>query len=158
MTRQALASQVVRRLQEVGALVGLAESLTGGLLTSALVDIPGSSQSVRGGVVAYATDLKASVLGVDAALLSAGGPVQKEVAVQMARGVSQLLEADWGVSTTGVAGPGATPDGPAGLVYVAVVGPGGVADVERLLLCGDRGEVRAAAVEAALTLLLARLG
>ena len=75
---------------------------------------------LRGGVVSYATDLKAGMLGVDAALLEAGGPVQAEVAAQMAVGVARVCGATWGLATTGVAGPGPADGHPAGTVHVAV--------------------------------------
>ncbi len=149
---------VVERLVALGHSVACAESLTGGLLTARLVDTPGASAVVRGGIVSYATDLKASLLGVDAALLAARGAVGPEVARQMALGARRVLAADWGVATTGVAGPEPQGGIPVGTVYVAVAGPGGVTTVEHHLLVGDRGEIRAAVVTAALALLEAALG
>jgi len=145
---------VVARLVELGQSVAAAESLTGGLVTARLVDTPGASAVVRGGVVTYATDLKASVLGVDADLLSTHGAVDAEVASQMASGVRGVLGADWGVATTGVAGPDPQDGMPVGTVFVAVAGPSGVT-VERLQLAGGRAEIRHGAVESVL-LLLAR--
>jgi nicotinamide-nucleotide amidase len=101
----------------------VAESLTGGMLCSALIDVPGASAVVRGGVVSYATDLKHRLLGVDAGLLAANGPVDPDVATQMAHGVRERLGADWGVATTGVAGPDPQDGIAAGTVYIAVAGP-----------------------------------
>ena len=99
------AAGVLAELDAAGATVAVAESLTGGLLAAALVAVPGASRCFRGSVTAYATDLKASVLGVDAGLLAARGAVDAEVAGQMAEGVRRLMGADYGVATTGVAGP-----------------------------------------------------
>lgn len=140
--------------------LAVGESLTGGELSARIVDVPGASLVLRGAVVSYATDLKHSLLGVDDELLERGGPVQAEVAVQMARGVATLCGADYGVATTGVAGPGDTKDGPAGLVYVGFAGPGlpaGAKAVE-LRLPGNRKEVRGGAVQGALALALIELG
>lgn len=108
---------------------------------------------VRGGVVSYATDTKHSVLGVDDFLLRAGGPVQAEVARQMAHGVRRVLGADLGIATTGVAGPDPQGNAPVGRVFVAVAWESGD-DVRILSLGGSREEIRAASVEAALGLLI----
>ncbi len=143
---------VVARLRELGQSVACAESLTAGLLSARLVDPPGASAVVRGAVVAYATDLKASVLGVDPALLAERGAVDAQVAAQMAQGARSVLGADWGVATTGVAGPDPQDGMPVGRVYVAVAGPPGTV-VERHDLTGGRDEIRGGAVEVALALL-----
>ena len=132
--------------------VATAESLTGGDLCARLIDMPGASEVVRGGIVAYATDLKSSLLGVDRGLLARHGPVTAEVARQMAAGVRELCRADYGLATTGVAGPGDSEDGPEGLVYIAVVGPSHSA-VRELKLSGGRSAVRSATVAEALALL-----
>ena len=148
---------VVARLTELGQSVACAESLTGGLVTARLVDTPGASVVVRGGVVTYATDLKASVLGVDARLLAARGAVDGDVASQMALGVRRVLGADWGLATTGVAGPDPEDGMPVGTVFVAVAGPDGMG-VERHQLQGDRAAIRRAAVDAVLDLFARTLG
>ena len=147
------ASRVVATLVAAGRTVATAESLTGGLVCAALTDVPGASAVVRGAVVAYATELKAQVLGVDADLLATGGAVQAEVARQMATGVCRALGADVGVATTGVAGPEPQDGRPVGSVFVAVAVDGRVA-VRELALAGDRAAIRARTVEAALALLL----
>ena len=139
-----LAANLVAALAARGWTAAVAESLTGGLVTSAVVDVPGASRVLRGGVVAYATPLKATLLGVDTDLLERSGPVHAEVAEQMARGVRERLGADVGLATTGVAGPGPQDVHPAGEVHVAVVTPTGVR-VESLMLAGDRSQIRAAA-------------
>ena len=143
---------LVATLRARSETLAVAESLTGGALAAAVVDVPGASTVLRGAVVAYATDLKHALLGVDADLLAAQGPVHPEVARQMADGVRDRLGATWGLATTGVAGPDPQDGIAPGTVYVSVTGPGGNR-VERLLLPGDRGEVRAATVGRALLLL-----
>lgn len=148
--------EVVAALSSLRQTVAAAESLTGGLLASQLIDPPGASAVVRGGVVAYASDAKASVLGVDADLLADRGAVDPDVAQQMAEGVRRVLHADWGVATTGVAGPEPQDGMPVGRVYVAVAGPDGT-QVQQHDLSGDRREIRDGAVGAALTLLMKNL-
>jgi nicotinamide-nucleotide amidase len=159
--RVALATELLRRLRERGWSVAVAESLTGGLLASAIVDVPGASQQLRGGAVCYDTRAKRSVLGVDEGLLAAHGAVHPEVAVQMASGVRELFAfddgpADVGISTTGIAGP-ESPDGqPVGTVHVGVSTPEGTWQRE-LLLDGGRVEIRLLAVAAALDAAIERL-
>jgi nicotinamide-nucleotide amidase len=116
--------------------------------------VPGASAVVRGGVVSYATDLKALVLGVDPDLLAREGAVHEDVARQMALGVSRVLGADVGVATTGVAGPDPQDGQPVGTVFVAAAHAGDV-QVRRLSLVGDRLDIRRQAVEAALDLVAA---
>jgi len=145
-------AQVVAALVATGRTVATAESLTGGLVCAALTDVPGASAVVRGAVVAYATELKAQVLGVDAGLLASGGAVQAEVARQMATGVCRVLGAEVGVATTGVAGPEPQDGRAVGTVFVAVAMEGRVL-VRELALSGDRGTIRARTVDAALGLL-----
>ena len=143
------AVEVVRICRERGLTVATAESLTGGLVCAALTSVPGASLVVRGGIVAYATDLKAAALGVPADLLAARGAVDGDVARAMAAGVRRVMGADVGLATTGVAGPDPQDGQPVGTVFVAVSGSG-VDVVERLALAGDRAEIRAASVEAVL--------
>lgn len=148
-------ADLVRELTARGQTVAVAESLTGGLVAQRLTSVPGASAVVRGAVVAYATDLKASVLGVDEGLLAAGGAVQAAVAEQMAAGVRDLCNATWGLATTGVAGPEPQDDAPVGTVFVAVAGPG--ADMRELALDGDRETIRDGAADAVLALLQRQL-
>ncbi|WP_435191633.1 nicotinamide-nucleotide amidohydrolase family protein [Streptomyces sp. bgisy126] len=119
------AAGVLALLAERGQTLAVAESLTGGLLAAELTGVPGASASFRGSVTAYATALKHELLGVDAVLLAERGAVDPEVASQMAAGVRARLGADWGIATTGVAGPEPQDGQPVGTVYVAVAGPGG---------------------------------
>jgi nicotinamide-nucleotide amidase len=151
-----LAAEILRLLTASGMTVATAESLTGGLVAGALTDIPGSSTAFRGGVVAYAPELKAEILGVDSRMLAQHGPVYAPVAAAMADGVRKLLGATVGVATTGVAGPGPADGWPAGTVHIAV----SLADdtvVRTMALAGNRDEVRRLTVERALGLLLGRL-
>jgi nicotinamide-nucleotide amidase len=150
------AAAVVDALVERGETLGVAESLTGGLLCAAIVDIAGASAVFRGGLIVYATELKSELADVPADLLAARGPVDPDVAVALAEGARKRCGAEWGVATTGVAGPDPQGGRPVGTVYVAVVGPG-AADVRRLTLDGDRAAVRQGAVTAALDLLGAHL-
>jgi nicotinamide-nucleotide amidase len=138
--------------------VAVAESLTGGRVAAALTAVPGASAVLRGSVTAYATDLKASLLGVDAALLSRVGAVDGEVARQMAVGVRRVCGADLGIATTGVAGPEGQDGKPVGTVFVAVVGP----DDDRALVVparfeGDRAAIQREATRLALANAVAHL-
>ena len=119
-SNSATAADLVRHLTDVGETVACAESLTGGLVAAAFADVPGASAVLRGGVVAYAADLKVSLLGVPAALIERVGTVHRDVALTLADGARARLGATWGLSTTGVAGPGPAEGKPAGTVYVAV--------------------------------------
>jgi len=156
-----LARRIILKLREAGATVAVAESLTGGLVVSRLIDIPRASEAVAGGVVTYATELKARLLGVDRDLLDESGPVHESVAAQMAEGVRGLLAvegrpADYGLSTTGVAGPEPQDGHEPGEVFIAISG-GELTTVHHLHLSGDRNEVRAEVVEQLLRHLDARL-
>jgi nicotinamide-nucleotide amidase len=138
--------------------LAVAESLTGGRVAAAVTAVPGASAVLRGSVTAYATDLKARVLGVDAGLLDRVGAVDGEVARQMALGVRKVCGADVGIATTGVAGPSEQDGKAVGTVYVAVVGPNpddAVVSHERF--SGDRAEVQRAATRLALTSAVAHL-
>jgi len=142
----------IAEMAERSMTLACAESLTGGALCSAFVEIPGASAVLRGSVTAYAVDLKASILGVDGELLRTKGPVEERVALDMARGACGLLGADVALATTGVAGPGSADGHAAGTVWVACAGKLG----ERARLCrfsGSRSDVRAQSVKAAVDLL-----
>ena len=152
-----LERQVFDRLRQLGRTVATAESCTGGLLGKRLTDLSGSSAVYPGGVISYCDDVKHRVLGVSQADLETLGAVSEPVARQMAEGVRRLLGSDYGVSTTGLAGPNSDGSGkPVGLVYVALAGPMG-ARVRELHLRGDRDAVRVQAADEALALLLESL-
>jgi nicotinamide-nucleotide amidase len=151
-----LATEILRLLTESGETLAAAESLTGGLVAAALTDVPGSSKAFRGGVVAYATELKAELLGVDSDMLDDHGPVYAPVAAAMADGVRKRLGATVGVATTGVAGPDPVDGFPPGTVHIAV----SLAEdtvVRTMALNGNRDDVRRLTVERVLGLLLGRL-
>lgn len=155
------AHDVVAALIVAGRSVATAESLTGGLVCAALTDVPGASAVVRGGVIAYATDAKASVLGVDTALLERHGAVAGETAAAMAEGVRALMTADIGVATTGVAGPDAQEGHEAGTVHIAVATAAATTVVSRVgadRLAGDRWSIRRQSVELAVEVLAGRAG
>jgi nicotinamide-nucleotide amidase len=149
MTAEAVLAALVGR----GETLAVAESLTGGLLSATIVDVPGASRAYRGGLVVYATDLKARLAGVPDALLDAHGPVHPDVAAALAAGARERCAADWGLATTGVAGPDPQDGHPPGTVYLGLAGPHGTGEVRRLDVTGDRAAVRAAAVASALDLL-----
>jgi competence/damage-inducible protein CinA-like protein len=133
-----------------GLTMATAESCTGGLVAARLTSVPGSSDVVLGGVVAYANEVKERELGVPAGLIDAHGAVSAEVAEAMAQGARARLGADIAVAVTGVAGPdGGTPEKPVGLVYVHAAGPDGGLGRE-LSFPGDRTSIRARSVVVAL--------
>ncbi len=150
----ASSADVLAALRDRGWTLGVAESLTGGGVCAELVSVPGASAVLLGGVVAYATSVKQTLLGVDGALLERHGPVHPEVALQMAQGVRQAVAvdgraADVGISTTGIAGP-ESPDGqPVGTVYVGVVTPER-SHTAHFRFDGDRASVRGQSVSAVL--------
>jgi nicotinamide-nucleotide amidase len=151
-----LAREAIGLLTTMGKTVAVAESLTGGLVAAALTSVPGASVVVRGGVIAYATELKTALLGVPADLLARYGAVHPDVAAAMAAGVRTRLGATYGVATTGVAGPGPAEGKPQGTVFVAVDGPPGAAGAG-LQLAGDRRQVREESVLSVLSLLVSAL-
>ena len=144
--------ELIERLTRRGLTVAVAESLTGGLLCAALTEVPGASVVIRGGVVAYATDLKASMLDVPHELLDTVGAVDADVALEMAAGVASKLGTDIGISTTGVAGPEPQDGKAVGTVFIACVW-GKKRVVEELSLSGTRNEIRSLTVHAALRML-----
>jgi nicotinamide-nucleotide amidase len=150
------AAEVLARLLGRGETLAVAESLTGGLLAATLVDVPGASAVFRGGLVVYATDLKSTLAGVPDELLAERGPVDPDVAEALATGVRVRCGADWGVSTTGVAGPDPVDQHAPGEVWIGISGPTGTGAV-RCQLAGDRAAVRRSAVTEALALLLRRV-
>ncbi len=155
------ASYVIAELTRRGQTLAVAESLTGGLLAGELISVPGASAVVNGGVVAYNTAIKHSLLGIDATLLAQRGAVDATVAQQMAEKVRAVCavqgrDATYGLATTGVAGPEPQDGNAPGTVYVALASRSGTS-VERLQLDGDRAGVRAATVYSALSLLRTEL-
>ena len=156
------AASVVAALIERGLTIAVAESLTGGKLVATLIDVPGASKTVLGGVVAYSTAIKASVLGVDAALLAERGAVDPEVARQLASGARLTLAvdgrpADIGIATTGVAGPDPQDGNPVGTVFIGLATAESVSSIA-LQLSGTREGIRNAVVSESLVQLAQLLG
>lgn len=147
-----LAKELIELLRKHCLTLGVAESLTGGLVSAALVDVPGASDVFAGSVIAYANQVKAKLLGVDAAWLAQQGPVNQLTACQMALGVRQILAVDAGIATTGVAGPGPSNGIAAGTVFVACSLAGQDPVVRALNLRGTRAQIRAEATASALDL------
>jgi nicotinamide-nucleotide amidase len=155
-------SAVVALLTERRLTIAVAESLTGGLLVSELIRTPGASVVVVGGVVAYNTAIKHSVLGVDAALLASNGAVDPDVVSQMALGVRTALAvdgrpADIGIATTGVAGPDPQDGKAVGTVFLGIAS-GDEVHVVELALSGSRDDIRAAVVVESLALIRRTIG
>jgi nicotinamide-nucleotide amidase len=153
---ETLPGVVHRMLLDRGWTVAVGESLTGGLLGAALSDTPGASLTFRGGITAYATECKETVLGVPVAVLASQGAVSVESAEWMARGARVRMGADVGLALTGVAGPDEQEGKPAGTVCIGVSSSQGESSVQ-LRLPGDRDRVRLLAVTSALDLLRRRL-
>lgn len=152
---------LVASLSERGLSLAIAESLTGGLVIAEFAAIAGVSDVLNGGVVAYNTEIKHTLLGVDRQLLAEHGPVHPQVAAHMATGVRTAMAiagvpARVGLATTGVAGPGAHDGCAAGTVYLAVAIDDEVTVMLRQLV-GSRSEVRAQSVVEILVLLRSQL-
>jgi nicotinamide-nucleotide amidase len=145
---------LVETLRERGETVATAESLTAGLVAAVLTSVPGSSAVVRGGLVVYATPLKADLAGVSATDLAEHGPVHPLIAAQLARGARRTCGASWGLGLTGVAGPDPQDGVEPGVVHLGVSGAAGTA-VHTIEVDGNRHQVRSAAVGAVFDLLRA---
>ncbi|MBX3097976.1 MAG: CinA family protein [Salinibacterium sp.] len=158
----ALSAEIVALLTARRQTIAVAESLTGGLLVAELTRTPGASAVVVGGVVAYSTELKHTLLGVNAEVLASHGPVHPDVAAQMAAGVRDILAvagepAYIGISTTGVAGPEPQGGRAVGTVFLGFA-IGLEVRTKGLALTGTRDEIRAQVVGEALNELRALLG
>jgi len=145
-----LSAEIIGSLAAKHFTIAVAESLTGGMLVAELIRTPGASVVVNGGIVAYNTELKHTLLGVDAEVLAAHGAVHQDVAAQMAAGVRVALAvagepAHIGISTTGVAGPDPQDGQPVGTVHLGFA-IGSEMRTKRLLLSGSRDDIRSAVV------------
>lgn len=144
------ATHAIAALKERGWTCATCESLTGGLICATLVDVPGASAVVRGGLITYQTDTKPLLAGVPAQVIEQQGVVSADVARAMAEGTRIRLGVDVAVSATGLAGPdGGTPDCPVGTVYIGV-STATQTHAIHLVLTGDRASVRRQAVERAI--------
>ncbi|PWD50060.1 hypothetical protein C8046_04605 [Serinibacter arcticus] len=150
------AVRLVATLRRQGRGLAVAESLTGGAVSAAVVDVPGASSVLIGSVTAYRVDVKVALLGVAPDVVTTHGVVSREVAAAMATGVARLLGADVAIATTGVAGPGPSDGVAAGTVVVAALVDGNVV-TRRVVLGGGRAAVRSAARDLALALVLSAL-
>lgn len=149
-----MAVRLVDELKRKGKTLATAESCTGGGVGHALTAVPGSSAAYSGGVISYTNMVKEHVLAVPAVILETHGAVSPETARFMAEGARNVIGSDYGVSVTGIAGPDGDGSGkPVGLVYIGAASEQTV-DVREFVFTGDRDEVRAQAVQAALELIL----
>ncbi len=154
---ETLVSSVMKALIDRGMTVSTAESCTGGMVASRLIDYPGASQAFITGMVTYTNESKARLLGVEEEVLEKYGAVSSQTAEQMCKGIAEKCGTDVGISTTGIAGPdGGTAEKPVGLVYIGVYIKG-KAVTKRLKLSGDRNKIRNAAAAAAIELLRQQL-
>ncbi|MEA5146157.1 MAG: CinA family protein [Candidatus Limiplasma sp.] len=150
----ALAEQVVRAAVARGVTLGTAESLTAGMIASALAEVPGASNTLVGGIVSYAPRVKQALLGISQSVIQTDGVVSEPCARQMAEGARRALAVDIAVSATGLAGPnGDGTDTPVGTVFIGCASAGGT-QVQQYVWTGDRQAVREQAASAALTLVL----
>ena len=150
---KALEKIIGRALNKHNYTIACAESCTGGLLTSRLTDVPGSSDYVKGSVVSYTNEVKINILNVNAETIEKFDVVSKEVAIEMAEGVRRLINSDLGIGITGIAGPtGSTEKTPIGFVHIAISGPSGIFSEEHHLI-GNRSEIKWQATEAALMMI-----
>ena len=146
--------KLISVLKEKSLTISTAESCTGGGIGHALTAVSGSSAVYAGGVISYTNEVKEKVLGVPAEILEQYGAVSSQTAKAMAEGIRNLLQTDFGVSVTGLAGPDGDGSGkPVGLVYIGVSDKTS-ADAHEFVFKGDRQSVRAQAVDAAIELLL----
>lgn len=136
-----VAELVVSLLKEIDASISTAESLTGGILCATLVNVPGASAVVRGGIVAYTAESKVDVLGVPADLIDKYGTVDEHVAASMADAARRRFGSTYGLATTGVAGPEPSEGHAVGTVHIAIAGPEGT-DSWSLAVDGDRDTIR----------------
>ncbi|MBG0739305.1 CinA family protein [Paeniglutamicibacter antarcticus] len=144
--------RIIADATAAGLSVATAESLTGGMVAAALVQVPGASAMLLGGVIAYQNSVKSSVLGVSAGLLESSGAVDPEVAREMALGACRITGARVGVATTGVAGPEPHGGKSVGSVYIGIA-LDGVAQAYEYHFAGVRSDVRQQACDEALSLL-----
>ncbi|MCQ2482490.1 MAG: CinA family protein [Clostridia bacterium] len=152
------AVRLVKLLSDRHLKIAFAESLTGGMLTSMLVDVPGSSSVLDGSVVSYSNDVKMSKLKVPESVLNSVGAVSAECAVYMAAGVLQLMLSDFAVSVTGIAGPGGEEPGkPVGTVFIGLADKSGFNKSYRFVFEGNRTDVRKATCDKAMELILSHI-
>lgn len=153
-----LATQIIRTFTKLSVTLSTCESLTGGALGARLTEVPGASKVYRGGVIAYASELKSRLVGVDAEFIETQGVINESTALQMALGVQRRCDTEWAIALTGVAGPDRQDDQEVGTVWFAVVGPrigqNHPCCTEVRRFDGDRESIRAQSVDSALQMLI----
>jgi nicotinamide-nucleotide amidase len=153
MGENTLEAKVGEMLRPLGLKLAVAESCTGGLVSHRITNVPGSSDYFLGGITAYAYEAKVKLLGVSWDTLTRYGAVSRETVLEMAHGARSTLEADIGVSVSGIAGPGGgLPEKPVGLTWIGL-SAGGFEDARSFVFPGDRLAVKEQAAEQALQLL-----
>jgi nicotinamide-nucleotide amidase len=148
MPSKAHAQTIIEKLKSRGETLAVAESLTGGGLGHALTQVPGASEVFIGGVIAYTSDVKINILGVQSATIDQRTVVSEEVALEMAQGAMEKLGATWAIATTGIAGPGDYMGIREGTVWIAICGP--ICQTLHLTLDSGRDGVRQGAISSAL--------
>jgi PncC family amidohydrolase len=145
-----IGQEVITLLKQRGETLAIAESLTGGSLAKTLTDFEGASHAFLGGVIAYSIESKLHDLDVPKNVIDKSGAYSEETAIAMAEGAKRRFGSDWAISTTGVAGPGASHGVAAGEVWISIIGAQKRENI-KLSLTGDRAGIRSGAVEGALT-------
>jgi nicotinamide-nucleotide amidase len=148
MPSKAHAQTIIEKLKSRGETLAVAESLTGGGLGHALTQVPGASEVFIGGVIAYTSDVKINILGVQSSTIDQRTVVSEEVALEMAQGAMEKLGATWAIATTGIAGPGDYMGIREGTVWIAICGP--ICQTLHLTLDSGRDGVRQGAISSAL--------
>lgn len=157
MKSDSIEVKISRVLKKRKKTLALAESCTGGLVSSRITDVPGSSEYFRGGIIAYSNDVKVSVLNVAPDIIKKYGAVSRESALEMALGVKRLLNTDIAVSATGIAGPGGGTKGkPAGLAYIAFVSDK-TKNLRKVFFKGSRATLKKRFSDSVLKLILKNL-
>lgn len=152
------AAAVIDLMAQHGWTLATCESLTGGGLGEAITQIPGASAVYRGGLITYASDLKVTLAGVQPSWIEQHGVVNESTAKQMADGVRRVCGADWGIATTGVAGPQMQDGEAVGTVWIGLASPHSSTRAERCKFDGDREAIREATIARALEILCSVLG
>ena len=148
MPSKAHAKSIIEILKSRGETVSVAESLTGGGLGHALTQVPGASEVFAGGVIAYTSNVKVNILGVQQITIDQHTVVSEEVAIEMAQGAIEKLGTTWAIATTGIAGPGDYMGIREGTVWIAICGP--ICQTLQLTLDSGRDGVRQGAISSAL--------
>lgn len=131
-----LGKEILYKLYESGKTIATAESCTSGRIGEVITSVPGSSAYYKGGTICYSDEAKAMVLGIDPELIAEKNAVSEEVAIEMVKGVLNLLKTDYAIATTGFAGPGACEGIPVGTIWIAY---GTADDVRTFKIDGDEG-------------------